>query len=498
MKRPASWSGRLALALMALASLLYAFATVQAAVVNPYWMDEVLAVWTARLPTLGAVWVALSKGAEFSPPLFHWLLHGLTRMGLHGRLAMRAPSILAVYGVAWCAFVLVGRRKLEIAALAFTAVIASGLADYAVQARPYALVVLCFSVAVVLWRGFGRRIRKGLAAAEIAVLLGLAIGLHFYAVVLAGTLGLVELAWSVKHRRLRWQVLVAIAAAGASILIWWPILQHVSAFNRGDTAAPYYYAHPTPMRLAAAYLGDLVGHSAILASPFLLLLAAGAAAFLLSFKTPWRIGDLDLLTIGACLIPVLVYGFALLVSHTFNERYGVACALGVALVIARSVAALPQARWVALGLGALLLIGMLSPLRTAPLANDLRADAALADRAPPGLPIVTGNGLRFLELGENTDPEIAPRLVYLTAPDEGELGDPTNEHQVERWKAIDPRLAVERATPFFVAHPQFILFRDPDAAAEVPDLFDPDRAKVEVLGRANSATLYRVTLRGAH
>ena len=48
MTLPRSWSDRLAYALMALATGLYAVTTVQAAIADPYWMDEVLAVWTAR------------------------------------------------------------------------------------------------------------------------------------------------------------------------------------------------------------------------------------------------------------------------------------------------------------------------------------------------------------------------------------------------------------------------------------------------------------------
>ncbi len=495
MKLPATWPDRLAYALMALATVLYVVTSVTAALANPYWMDEVLAVWAARLPTAGAVWRALSKGAEFSPPVFHWLLHALVKLSLHGRLAMRGASILAVYGVAWCAFVLVRRRReAGPAALAFTLVLASGLADYAVQARPYALVVLCFALAVVLWHGLPRRTRLWPSLAGIAGLLALAVGLHFYAVVLAGTLGLVELAWAVKHRRLRWPVIAAITAGGTSILLWWPILQHVSAFNRGDTAAPYYYAHPTLLKLGATYVRALAGHTQVLASPLPLLMLAGVAAFGLSLRTRWRIGDLDLVGVGACLIPVIVFGFAVMISHTFNERYAIACVLGFALLLARSAAALPFSRWTALGLGAVLLAGMLFPLRTAPLTDDLRADAALAERAPPGLPIVTGNGLRFLELSENTDPKTAARLVYLTAPDESLLGDPTNEHQVERWKTIEPRLAVGPAAPFFATHRQFLLFRDPDAAAEVPSLFDPDEATVEVVGKASSATISRVSL----
>jgi len=492
MRARASWFACL---LMALASLVYAVCTLKAAIENPYWMDEVLAVWTARQATAGAVWGALNQGAEFSPPLFHWLLHGLVRLGLDGRLAMRAPSILAIYGVACCAFTLVRRRsELGVAALAFSFVLCSGLIDYAVQARPYAMVVLCFAVAVVLWNGLEGR-TGGLRAVAIGAVLALAVGLHFYAIVLVGTLFLVELAWSLKHRRLRWPILAAIAAGGGSILLWWPIVQHVSSFNRGDTAAPLYYAHPTPMKLLDAYVGVLAGYSSILASPLVLLMVTGVAAFVYSLRTRWRIGDLDLIGAGACLIPVLVYGFAVLVSHTFNERYCIAAALGFALVMARSAAALPRAAWTAPALGMVLLLASLSPLRTALLADDLRADAALAERAPPGLPIATGNGLRFLELRENTDPKTAARLIYLTAPNESALGDPTNEHQVERWKRINPGLAVAPATPFFAGNRSFLWFSDPDAAAEAPSLFDPYRAKTEVLATASSATLLRVSLR---
>lgn len=493
MSRSSAWAERAAYALMALATALYAVVTVRAASANPYWMDEVLAVWTARQPDWGAVWRALSRGAEFSPPLFHWLLHGLNAIGLGGRLAMRAPSILAVYGVAWCVFALVRPwRGLGPAALGFCFVLTSGLIDYAVQARPYALVAASFAVAVVLWRGIEETGRPRARAAVLAGALAAAVGLHFYAVLLAGALGLVELAWSLKHRRLRWPVLVAIAVGGASILLWWPILQHVAAFNRGDTAAPFYYARPTATKLAGAYVGALAGTAAIATSPLVMLMLSGVAAFIVSLRTPWRIGDLDLVAVAAGLIPVVVYGFAVVVSHTFNERYGIACVLGLALLMARAAAALPVPRWTAPVLALVLLAGFRAPLRTEPLADDLRADAALAERAPPGPPIVTSNGLRFLELRENTDPRTAARLVYLTAPDGAALSDPTNEHQVERWKTIDPALPVFPAAAYLATHGQLLLFRDPDAAAEAPDIVGAARA--EPVDHASSATLFRVTV----
>lgn len=495
LKLPTAWSDRIAYALMAAASLAYAVCTVRAALGSPYWMDEVLAVWTARLPTAPAVWGALSKGAEFSPPLFHLLLQKIQQLGGHGRLAMRTPSILAVYVVAVSAFVLVRRRKpAMLAALAFSFCLASGLVDYAVQARQYALVSAGFALAVVLWDGIEARRTAWPSAVGILVLLAAAIGLHFYAVLLAGTLGLVELAWSLKHRRLRWPVLIAIALAGLSILAWLPILAHVSAFNRGDTSAPAYYARPTLEKLFDAYIGILAGHESVLISPLLVFSIAAVAAFVMSFRMRWRLLDFDLIAFAACGIPVIVYAFAALVSHTFNERYAVAAALGFALLLARCAAVLPAPRWTVPGLILLLLASMAFPLRTASLADDLRGDAALADRAPNDLPIVTGNGLRFLELSENARPETAARLVYLTAPREADLGDPTNEHQVERWKTINPGLAVEPAQAFFAAHRTFLIFRDPEAAAEAPSLFDKRAAKVEEIGDYDTATVEQVTL----
>jgi hypothetical protein len=491
---PETWPDRIAWAMIAAATAGYGFCTVTISLASPYWMDEVLAVWTARLPTVQAVWDALGKGAEFSPPLYHLLLQRIVKLGGDDRLALRSASIVAVYGVAWCAFVLVRRRREPmIAALAFTLCLASGLVTYAVQVRQYALVAVCFALAGVFWDSLSDTRRPWPAAAGIALMLALAIGLHFYAVLFVATFGLVEFGWTVLHRRVRWPVWTALGLAGLSILSWAPILSHVSAFNRGDTAAPYYYARPTPPKLVTAYVDVLDGRDVIPLSPLLVVSVTSVAAFVLALRTGWRIKDLDLFAIGACLIPALVFVFALAVSHTFNERYGIAAALGFALVLARCTAALPQARWVALGLGGLLILGMAFPLHKAFLADDLRGDVALLGRAPGNLPIATGNGLRFLELSENAGPDVVRRLVYLTDADEGELGDPTNEHQVERWKTIDPRLPVVPADDFLARNRTFLMFRDPDAAAEAPSLFDPDTAKVELIDRYGSANLIRVT-----
>ncbi|MEE2915483.1 MAG: hypothetical protein VYB32_00225, partial [Pseudomonadota bacterium] len=93
-------------------------------------------------------------------------------------------------------------------------------------------------------------------------------------------------------------------------------------------------------------------------------------------------------------------------------------------------------------------------------------------RVPGNAPIVTGSGLRFLEMAENARPEIARRLVYLDTPDIPSP-DPTNRNQVLRWAAIDPRVRVAQARAFTCAHPALWLFAQPGpgGADTLPDWF---------------------------
>src|SRR5262249_22997305 len=119
--------------------------------------DEVLAVFAARQPTLSGVWQVIWSGTDFSPPAFHFLLHGYVKaLGIeHSRLLWRLPSILAVYGAACVMFMLLVKWRLSRAAavLGFGAVLALGLFNYAVQVRQYGLLALGLATALYLWSG---------------------------------------------------------------------------------------------------------------------------------------------------------------------------------------------------------------------------------------------------------------------------------------------------------------------------------------------------------
>jgi hypothetical protein len=114
---------------------------------------------------------------------------------------------------------------------------------------------------------------------------------------------------------------------------------------------------------------------------------------------------------------------------------------------------------------------------------------ALANRAPPELPLATGNGLRFLELREGTETATAQRLVFIRTPPGVDIPDPTNEHQVERWKTVDPRLPVMSLASFLAANSRFLVLSDCSAIDLLPKLLADRGFTLRTIARTGCAEL---------
>jgi hypothetical protein len=187
---------------------------------------------------------------------------------------------------------------------------------------------------------------------------------------------------------------------------------------------------------------------------------------------------------------MLLFSFA--VTHTFNLRYAVAATLGLAILASRLVAA---ARWATAVSCFLVLVAigvMLNAGIRLPSEDPLDRALALVDRAPQNLYIVTGNGQRFFEIREGAAAAVADRLVYLKSPAEIVNPDPTNEHQIGRWKAIGPDLAVMDIAAFVESHSRFLLFGDAVAVDLLPGLLIRRGYTLRVIARNGDAYLSEV------
>ena len=439
---------RAAILLFGLLSAIYFVQAATLAAHAPFWMDEILTLRTARLPNLAAVWSALLHGSEFTPPLYDWLIHALHQAGVTGPLGLRLPSIIAIY-IAALATGAIARRYVGTApaALAAGAVLSSGLFGYAVQVRPYALVTAAFACALALYDR--RQQPSNLRLVAIAFLLVLAIGLHFYALLLAGGLALLELVRALTERRAPCRrTLAAIVLAACSILLWLPILLAARAFSGGDVGAPGYYAQPVLIELVRTY--------AMLLGWLILPLAGLYAAKVLVPSEPSPLGVTAVVVSAA---PVGIFVFALLVSHSYASRYALAGGIGIALLLA-SLAHQLGKRAAPASVLLLALLALAAPWRDGGEISKTDRFEALASvaAARDTLPIVTGSGLRFFEIRENV--RAGERLVFLDTPGVSS-SDPTNRNQVLRWKAIDSGLQVADARAFLCATPAFYLFAQP-------------------------------------
>lgn len=491
-----AWQTTATVALFVVLSASFWIAAGTIAATRPYWMDEVLAVWTARMPTAGGVWNALMKGAEFSPPLYHLVLQKIIQLGGGSPLSLRLPSIAAVYIVGIAAFILARRRfAAPLALLAMAMCLTSCLFLFAIQARQNALVAACFALAVVLWDIPADRRPSWWSAAGIFALLSAAVGMHFYAVLLAASVGLMELVWMVIHRRIRWLFVIAIGLACLSVFLWWPLMQQMAAFNAGDSNAPDYYARPLLVILGAVYPFLLIRADAIVLSPLTVLIVA--MVFRIVIRTPAAarprpVDNLPIIIAVTCAIPLLVFAFASVVTHTFNMRYVIAATLGLSLFTVHLIAGM---RWAVAGAYAATAAaaGVLIHSFVVPPQSLTTRSIALVNGARGTLAIATGQGLRYLELREGVAPGAVSRLVYLKSPRGTASPDPTNEHQVERWASIDARVAVSDIAPFVAAHPRFLIYSDGEAVDLLPQQLKALGCAATEIARDGTAYLAEVS-----
>src|SRR3954452_6530234 len=297
------------------------------------WMDEVLAVWAARLPTVGLVWSAVFRGSEASPPGYPLLLHGLMKAGADSYMLLRLPSILGALISGLCVFALL-RKYLDTAVAAYRMAFSllGLLAWYAVEARPYTLVTACFAGAFLLWDGTEWQHPRTWRMAAISLLLILAMCLHFYAALLVPCMAAMELLWSALNRRIRVSMWTALFIAGTSSLLWLQLIEAHSRHIAGEVGSSSFYAKATVARLLQTYAALIVHNkkqAVFIAATFAVIAAASALEGIRASRkldteppTPRRSGS-NLYVISFCTIafPISVFIFAFFVTKTFNTRY---------------------------------------------------------------------------------------------------------------------------------------------------------------------------------
>lgn len=435
-------------------SIAYFYSAFRAAASLNLLPDEVLAVWAARLSTASQVISAIWKGAEYSPPSYDLLLHYI--FGWFGSTpsVARVPSIIAIYLSAMIMGLVVGRRLGPTSgALAFSLTLNSPLYEYAIQARPYGLLVLSISAAALLWDGATDERRISWRAAGIGLALFIAVSLHFYAITDFALFAIMEGLWGYAYRKIRWPIWGAILAAACASALWLPLMLHLAGFNGADAASPAFYAAPTVGHLAEHVTSLLLGHLVFGLVVFAIIFFAAVAHAIAnasndlsrrqSSDATVSANSSNIIFMGVALLSALPVGFllALFVTHAFSARYALPTTLGAILLLVVTLRRLPYHTIVATLL--LAILGILPLIRGNPTVVSHQALELLHRTSPTGPIAVTEGGL-FLELMASADPALQGRLVFVRQASPPTGVEMTADHQVMRLKnSFRPDLRVE-------------------------------------------------------
>ena len=456
---------RLIGALLAVVIVLGVLWSVDRALRRPFWFDEILTIAVSSQPGAAAIRQALASGADASPPLFHFIEHAAGRMPIDRHIGYRLPSIVAFALTVAGMFLFVRRRAGPVAGvLAVTITFTTQLFTlYAVEARPYSMLVCAVMWGLVMWQRADRGVSFVLGC---AICLCLATSLHYYGVLIVLPLAGAELIRWIGAREVRPLVWVALASPLIPLAVSWPAASRIMA-----EYAPHFWARPPVAGFLRVYdlfldAGNWWG-------------AAGAFVLIGSFATSLvqRLRDRtrrtdgvgvadDAVVIGLLALPPVTYLAAHLIGVGVTARYVLPTALGLAAGIAFVSAPSRRASWLLLAgfSGVVVLNALEERYVTAP-----RADAAVAGEAATlarlvrdahqeGLPIAVSNGHTYLPLAFYR-PRPDTRLVYLTSRDAAVRASGTDTMELN-LQHVAPLLSldVQPLDGFTAAHDRFLVY----------------------------------------
>ena len=446
-----------------------------------FWLDELFTIHLCALPRFIDVWNALRAGIDLNPPFQYVAVRSAQAIFGSGPLAIRLP-VLAGYLVMSVSIYLFLRRRLPLP-MAFAGMMLPWLAGtyrFALDARPYGILLGCSGVALLCWaRAAGTERPRRAALTGLWVSITLALLTHYYAVLLALPFLLGEWRRFTERRKPDWPMWTTLALSALPVAIY-PLVFQV---EKGQTS-----------RLWPFHVTWLTGPDAYryLLEPLVWPLLVGAALSLASGKSPagecgrgkGMTGAELAALIGFALIPAAAAGLAAATTGSFEPRYGAPGVLGVACLLpwmgtrygpgkaARNGAVFATVflvfftagflwkLWEATQRPAVVHAAKL-PNGSSPAAPEILG-YPLIGRVPPGnLPLVLANAAAFLEVGYYAGDDLARRLYYVTDPNlalrrTGSSGIDLILSKMQRLPSVKGH--IEAAGPFLAEHPRFLIY----------------------------------------
>jgi hypothetical protein len=507
----AEWSARTGTAVLLLVLFVAGVQSVLLSISKPFWYDEVCTVLVCHLPNASVTWKALEEGIDGQPPAYYFIERFARGLVPDDHLGYRLPSIAGVLATVACIYFILAGRVSRVAALVGASFLLwTSITDYAIEARPYALMLGCISAAILSWQ----RIEDSkFYALATALCLGGAIAVHYYAILVWPAFVLAEAAILISSRRFRWAAWLAILCGTLPLFFVLPIILQFRQ-NFGG----HFWSQPSAIQ---AYLADnwLYRMDGNWGLAFALALTA-TLHFLFVRRTKrarYEPGlgkrPLGLEHLTLCLwllwLPVIAVAAAMLSHGGMVDRYMLPAALGAALALGYIVdmAPAPVKVFVLFLLLVLFSLPVVSPVHHA-IRGSLRDErkraarefGSIADRwGRPDLPVVMSDGVQYLPMAFYTPGDQGAQLYTIADPDAAVTYSAAHIDSVARQLVV-----LQRYFPFQIAdyasfisrYREFIVISDrSDVFAEwLPARLIHDGSTLQLLSDGNPDLVYKVTV----
>ena len=486
-----------------LLSALYVAGACGKAISKPFWFDELFTWHLARLPSLPDLWQALLRGTDSNPPLGYFPVRLSHALFGEGEFASRIPSLICFWLATACLFRFLAYRCGKLVALTGVLFFLHTAAyRYAYEVRPYAQVLLCCGISLLCWsRATDRRPRRLPALLGLGLALAVGLHTHYYAVLLFAPLAAGEAVRSIREKRIDLPVWIAMAVAGATLVVLVPHMRAFSAYSEGfwtETSLPALAS--TVSWLFGTEMLVLV-YATVVAGSLVCLSRSGVSKEEPAFS-PKELPLHELVAVGVlALLPVVGWVVARLVTNAFTGRYLLPAMIGLSVLLAYMVGR--SLRWSRAP--AVVLIAVLGAAFAARQIQQARgflkgppAHKALhaleVETQPETGPIVVSPAFYFLEVHHYASEAVKPRLVYVANIEESfrHCGSDTADRAIIALSRV-AGLPVRDYESFTSTHSKFFAYDHGNRGWFVPKLV-ADGAQVALVARKGERMLTSVSI----
>jgi hypothetical protein len=462
---------------------------------RPLWFDELLTYYVSAAPSAGSY--LHTRFLDPTPPLSYFFFRASIALFGDSPFAARLPSLLGFLGASLIVYRLIARRLGGAIGLAALGIFwSSSLTVYAVEARPYGLLLAWFALATLCWWNAITTARWTMWHAGLALSIAAMFLTHCFSPPFAAAIGAAELVRAVASRRIDKRVWAALLAPISVLPLYLPLVKDARALLCPPAFAATLVTVP---KIYLAILAPLLPSIGAIVLIFLAAYGRGPRALLSNLARPHEIA----FAIASFLAPLVTICYSHWSGAPFWLRYAIGAIAGATLILAAllALATRRNSNLAAAAAGLILMLFCVTRAGTGHLVEWYDNTSTGYRAVRPDLPFVTASGLTFLEMDRREQPAFLSRLYYLTDRDSA-LRYHTNIFEgmpiLKQWFPV--RANIELYRDFTSRNRQFLVL----ATQGFPEdwlllKLAEDGAQIRLLREENTGyrdrELYEVTLR---